>query len=243
VTRPTPELRDAHAGTWAITAHALAAALLGCVEATRIGDGVLALACVARFALTGLVLGASVVLLERVAERLADRAPDGSHRRAPWIAAAVLAVPAAIATLAWAPSLLDDPARYVAALVVWLVTAVAIVLGRWLGRGDRTMRAIAILAVAGLIGVVFWAKRQAAAAGDLEAAIGGALAVLVLAGVALRLAVRARLALVGFLVLTVLVLGAGLTAVTAGLADDADRARIARHGELSAALLALWRPR
>ncbi|HLL23815.1 MAG TPA: hypothetical protein VK427_16870, partial [Kofleriaceae bacterium] len=134
---------------WIITAHTLAGAILGTLEAVRLGSSALGLALVPVFALTGLVAGSAIAGVTR----MFDDRPQ-------WIAALGIAAPSLLLTFPIAATLfrgafaqtlpLAGAAPYVLPIIAWLGIAALVWIGRRLAAGDLTTRAIAICAVAGL---------------------------------------------------------------------------------------------
>ncbi len=221
--------RSPHA--WSVIAHALAAALIGSLEAVRLGSGTLAIALVPLFAAIGLSAGGVIAGIEWATAR------RGRWPRAFAVAAASLLVTVPVAfTLfrgAYAQTLpLAGAMPYLTPIVVALAIAVAVALGRHLSAGDLTMRAIAIVGSAGLLGGIVWAKRRVLGTGYPEAQIGATLAVLVLAGVIVRLARRMQVPAYVTAVVAALVVGTAAAAALQGFERPADRrvlANLAGH--------------
>src|SRR5688500_2530039 len=126
---------------WTVVAHTLGAAVIGGMEAARLGSARLAAVLVPLFAVTGLL----VALLVGGAERI-------SRGRPWWVVALVVAAPSLLisgpvaATLfsgAFAQTLpMAGVLPFVLPLVLWLGVAGAVALGRRVLRGgDRTSRA------------------------------------------------------------------------------------------------------
>jgi len=220
---------------WLVAAHTLAAEAIGALEAGRLGDSI-GRAIVPVFALTGLALGCVVALAELIAPR------------GPWRRACVLALPSLLATIPVALSVSADQdplplvpeAPWLVPVAVWLVTAAAIVLGRKL-TGDRIGRAIAILAVAGALGAIVWFERNVLGPAYPDAHAGATLAILLLAGTALRLIYRGRFSPNLAAVIAALALGTGVAAMGYGLRSMADRLQLAMHGDQSRDLVRMWR--
>jgi hypothetical protein len=232
--------RTAAFPAWAIVAHTLGGALLGGLEALRLGSGAIALVIVPLFAATGLAAGAAIA----VAGRLARGRPR-------WLGALVLAAPTLLVTVPIGWTLFDGPyaqtlplaaALPIAAPVLaWLLAAAAVGLGEWLVSGDRTSRAIVILAIGGAMGGVVRAERALLGTGYPEARMGAVLALVVLAGVLVRLARRARPPLYVAAAVAGLVLGTAAASATDGLARAEDRRLLADRGGHAADLVRLWR--
>ncbi len=226
--------------SWAITAHVVGGALMGLLEAARLGSVPLGLVLVPLFAATGLVAGAVLAAAARLVR---------SWRRGP--AALVLAAPSLAVTIPIARTLFDGPyARtlplasalpFAAPAAAWLLAAGAIWIGARLAAGDRISRAIAILGVAGAIGVIVRLERGVLGTGYPEAQMGAALGVIVLAGVFVRIAVRPRLPSFVAGAVAAIVLGTGAAAVSDGLAGTAERRLLADRGDHGRDLVRLLR--
>ncbi|MGE5181829.1 MAG: sulfatase-like hydrolase/transferase, partial [Acidobacteriota bacterium] len=174
-----------------------------------------------------------------------------AHRRW-WLAALALAAPSLIVTVPVAPSLVAGAyaqtlpgARavpYVVPLVAWLAVAAAIAAGRRLLRdGDLVSRAIAIVSVAGVAGGLVSVERHVLRAGYPALHVGATLAVIVLVGVAVRVAWRASLPAVIGAAVAALALGTAAASCAYGLAAPADRARLATYGDQTKDLVRVWR--
>jgi arylsulfatase A-like enzyme len=223
---------------WIVAAHALAAAALGALESARLGGG-LGEALVPVFAVTGVIIGAVVALAERLA-------PRGRW----WTTALALAAPSLIVAAPVARTLFDGafartlPAAaalpWLLPIAVWLAVAAAVALGRRIA-SDRMGRSIAILALAGAIGAIVWVERHVLAAGYPDAHVGATLAVLVVAGAALRLVYRGRFPYPLAAALAGLALGVGAAAMRYGLAASRDRQRLSVAGDQARDLVRLWR--
>lgn len=222
---------------WLVAAHTLAAEALGALEAGRLGDSV-GRAIVPVFALTGLALGCVMAAAELIAPRTA------------WWRSAALAVPSLLATIPVALSVYDGPygrtllmasqLPWLLPLALWIVTAGAIAAGRAI-TGDRIGRAIAILVVAGTLGAIVWFERNALGAGYPDAHAGATLAILMLAGTALRLTYRGPFSPNLAAVIAALALGTGVAAMGYGLRSTADRLQLAMQGDQSRDLVRMWR--
>ena len=224
---------------WMLVAHALAAALLGGLEAWRLGSARVALVIVPVFAATGLVAGCACALVERLV----------ANRRW-WQIALAVAAPSLAVTIpvcarafdgAYAQTLpLARALPWATPIVAWIAIAIAVAIGRKLANGDLTSRAIAIVAAAGMIGTIVWAKRWLGT-GYPAARTGASLAVIVLAGALLRLARRTRLtAFAGAAVASVIV-GSAAAAASEGLALEPDRRLVSTFGDQGRDLVRLWR--
>jgi arylsulfatase A-like enzyme len=228
------------AGAWVLTAHALGAALMGLVEAARLGSTRLGRVLVPLFAATGLVAGVLIAGLGRLVRGW----PRG-------LAALALAAPTLAITFPVARTLFDGayaqtlplaPALpYAAPAAAWLRAAGAIWLGGRLAAGDRTARAIAILGVAGAIGAIVRVERSVLGTGYPDAQIGAALAVVVLAGAFVRIALRLRLSPYVAAAAAAIALGTAAASATSGLVDPGERRLLADRGDHGRDLVRLWR--
>jgi choline-sulfatase len=228
------------AGAWVVTAHALGAALVGLVEAARLGSPRLGLVLVPLFAATGLVAGVAIAGLGRLVRGW----PRG--RAALALAAPTLAITIPVArTLfdgAYARTLPLAPALpYAAPAAAWLGAAGAIWLGERLAAGDRMARAIAILGVAGALGAIVRVERSVLGTGYPDAQIGAMLAVLVLAGALVRIALRLRLSPYVAAAAAALALGTAAASATSGLEDPGERRLLADRGDHGRDLVRLLR--
>ncbi len=239
---PPPPTRRSFA--WILSAHTLAAAVLGALAAIRLTRSI-GLTIVPVFAVTGVVIGAAIGLAERLAPRTGW-----------WWTAIVRALPSLAVTIPVSRTLYDG--AYVRTLplaaalpwltppAIWLVVAVGVALGGKL-TGDRLGRAIAILVLAGAIGGVTWVARHVLGAGYPEAHIGATLAVLVLAGTLLRIVyARGYTGDGGFSALVAaaiaaLALGTGVASMIYGLGAMADRRQLEVVGDQSRDLVRMWR--
>lgn len=232
---------------WIITAHTLAAGVLGALAAVRLSTSV-GLTIVPVFAATGVVIGCAIGLAERIASRTA------------WWRTLVLAVPSLAVTIPVSRTLYDGAYAqtlplaaalpWLTPVAIWLVVAVGIALGGKL-TGDRIGRAIAILALAGAIGGVTWVARHVLGAGYPDAHIGATLAVLVLAGTLLRIVFGGasgsggqRAGLLGAAIAAIIValaLGTGAASMVYGLRSMADRQQLEAFGDQSRDLVRMWR--
>jgi arylsulfatase A-like enzyme len=225
---------------WIIATHAIGAALIGGLDAARLGSSRLALVLVPMFAVTGLVIGTVNAIAERLAR---DRA---------WASAAlIVAAPSLGVTIPVSSVLFDgayartlpmaDALPFIAPVACWLAIAIAAAIGRRLARGDLTSRAIVILGVVGVFGVTVWAKRHLLGSGYPAAQTAGTLAVITLAGVGLRVARRGRLSAYAGAAIAAIVLGTAAAAATDGLVLEGDRRVIATYGDQSRDVVRLWR--
>jgi len=236
-----PQSRAGTTGAaWAIAAHTAGAALIGLLEAARLGSAPLGLVLVPLFAVTGLVAGVTIGGVGRLVR--------GWPRP---LGALAIAAPTLAVTFPVAQTLFDGPyARtlpYASALPVaaplaaWLLAGAATWLGGRLAVGDPASRAIAILGVAGAIGGVIHVERRVLGTGYPDARIGVALAVIVLAGAFVRIAIRVRLSPYLAAAVAALALGTGAASITDGLAGAEERRLLADRGDHGRDLVRLWR--
>ena len=225
---------------WLVVAHAAAAALLGAVEAARLGSLRLGLALIPVFATTGLVIGLAIAGAERLV-----------RGRAWWLRALGVAAPSLVVTVPVAPTLfagayaetlpLAGAMPVVLPLAAWLAIAGAIALGTRLAGERPVARAAVVAALALVAAAIAVVERRVLGAGYPDAQIAAALAVIVLAGVALRVAWRARPAAYVAPVVVAVTLGATIAAVTHGLEYAPDRRLLAERGDHGRDLVRLWR--
>lgn len=226
--------------SWIVVAHALGAALLGGLEAGRLGSSRLALVLVPLYAATGLLAGAVIALAARIAR---DRRPA----IAALIAAApslLVTVPVALTTFrgAYAQTLPGASLLpVIAPLGAWLAIALAVAVGRRLLAGDLASRAIAILALAGLLGAIAWVDRRVLGTGYPEAQVAAMLAVLVLGGLIVRAALRVALSPYLAAVVAAVAIGAAIAGALVGLERPAERGLLADRGDHGRDLVRLWR--
>lgn len=225
---------------WIITAHTIAGALVGTLEAIRLRDAGLGMALVPVFALTGLIAGALIAGAERVF----------AHRR-PIFAALGIAAPSLLVTVPVAATLfrgafaqtlpLAGAMPFLVPLVAWLGIAVLVWGGRRLAAGDLTSRSLPILAVAGLLGAIVWVERKILGTGYPEAQSGVAVSVIVLAGVLVRLVRRTHVHRYVAAAIAALVLGTAIAAMLGGLEDPHARQLLANRGDHGKDLVRVWR--
>jgi len=237
---PPPEAAAGGGAAWAVTAHAIGAALIGMLETVRLGSGSLGLVLGPLFAATGVLAGALIAGVGYLV-----------RNRPRVVAALVLSALTLLVTIPIGATLFDGPyARtlplapvlpVLAPLLGWLVTAAAIWGGARLAAGDPTSRAIAILGVAGAMALTIRAERALLGAGYPDARIGAALAVIVLAGVFIRIAVRPRLSPYVAASVAAVVLGTGAASITDGLARAGERRLLEERGDHGRDLVRLWR--
>lgn len=239
----SPEAGDTpqFATWWIVVAHTLGAAAIGGLDAARLGSLGLALAVVPVFAAMGLLVGTVVATLERIV---------GNRRW--WIASLVLTAPTLIVSIPVVRSLFEGAyaqtlpaataAPYAGPLGIWLVSALVVAIGRRMLRaGDLTTRAIAVLAVAGVIGGVVWAERHVLGTGYPTAHLGATMALIVLVGIAVRVTRRSGVSYLFAAVITGLTIGGAIIACLGGLRSPTDRQLLATYGGHSRDLIGLWR--
>jgi hypothetical protein len=238
---PTASASASAVGWWIVIAHTVAAAALGAIDAGRLGSAKLALAVVPLFAAMGLITGSLVVGLERLVR---------SWRW--WIAALVLTAPALIVLFPVSRSLFQGAyaqtlpfaqvAPYVLPLVLWVVAAGAVAAGRRILRGGDLMnRSTVILALAGAMGSIVWTERHVLGSGYPNAHIGATLALIVLAGVTVRITRKGGMPYLVAAIVTGLTIGGAIIACLGGLKVAADRQLLATYGDQSRDLVSLWR--
>jgi choline-sulfatase len=223
---------------WIVAAHTLAAEALGGLEAARLGSSV-GRTIVPVFAVTGLLIGCVIALVERVAPRTRW-----------WRTAPVVALPGLAITVPMSLTLYDGafartlplaPALpWITPVALWLVTAAAIAIGGALS-SDRMGRSIAILALGGAIGGLVWVERHVLGAGYPDAHVAATLAILVLAGTALRLVYRGQVSYAVAAVIAALALGTGAAAMIYGLRAMDDRRQLSVQGDQGRDLVRMWR--
>ena len=224
---------------WILVAHVLGGAIVGGLEAARLRSVGIGLAVVPVAAATGLLAGVVIAVCERIAAR-----------RSWWVAAALLALPTLAVTVPVASTLFDGayaqtlPAAaalpYLVPAALWLVAALAIAIGRRLAR-DLMGRSLAILACAGAVGPIAWAESHVLRGGYADAHVGATLAILVLLGIAVRMARRATIPALVAAALAGIVIGTASAAAAYGLASSDDRARLATFGSHARDLVRVWR--
>jgi hypothetical protein len=229
-------------GAWAIVAHVLGAGALGALEGMRLGGGELAAVLVALFAATGALAGLVAVAAERGAARVSEGAVAQLVRAAPVL---IVAVPVG-ATLfdgAYAQTLpLARAAPVLVPLAAWLVSAAAIAVGRGiLKRGDLVARALALCLVAGALGGLVWFERNVLRTGYADAHAGISLAVIVLAGVLVRVVWRGHVPRALAAIVVVAAFAAAAVACLLGLERSADRARLQTYGDTGRDVVRVWR--
>jgi arylsulfatase A-like enzyme len=216
---------------WIFVAHVVGAALLGAIESLKLGTASLGFVLVPLFALTGLVAGGAIAVAERLV-----------HGRPWWLAALVLALPSLAVTIPMASTLFEGAYAqtlpmagalpYLLPLAMWLGVALAVAIGRRVARaGDLTTRAVVILACAGAIGVIVWVERNILKSGYPSAHAAATIALIVLAGCAVRAGRRASVSPYLAAVLAAITLGTSVAATLHGLTSTTDRRRLASYGE------------
>ncbi|MDQ3340154.1 MAG: sulfatase-like hydrolase/transferase [Myxococcota bacterium] len=225
---------------WIITAHAIAGVLLGALEAARLGNGRLGIAIVPVFALTGLVAGAIIAAVER--------AMEGRHALG---AAIGIAAPSMIVTLpvagtlfrgAYAQTLpLASVLPFVVPVIGWLGIAGLVWIGRRLTSSDLTTRAIVILSVAGMLGVIVWVERNVLGTGYPDAQSAVAVSVIVLAGIIVRLARRIVVPRYVAAAIAAFVVATGVASLLGGLESAHARQLLANRGDHGKDLVRVWR--
>jgi choline-sulfatase len=236
-----PKPRTLPPAAWIVFAHVLGATVIGALDAAKLGSLSVGLAVVPIFAATGLVAGALVAIAERITA--------GAKW---WVVALVVAAPTLAVGIPVGQTLFDGAfaqtlplaaeAPVLVPLGVWLLTAGAIAIGRLvLTSGDLPGRAIGVMAVAGAIGGVVWVVRNVLRAGYPNAHAGATLAVIVLAGIAVRIARRKTIPALVTAAVAGLVIGLAGSAAWYGLGRPADRQLLATYGDQARDLVRVWR--
>jgi hypothetical protein len=231
---------------WIILSHTLGAAALGAIDCARVGRSGVAFAVIPIFAATGLLVGATVALGERFA-----------RGRAWWLAALVLALPTFAITAPACATLFDGAKARTLAIarvapvalpvIAWFTVAGAIALGKWVlrdrGRGTRELldRATVIVALAALAGGIVRVERRVLGSGYEDAHVGATLALVVLVGVAVRVARRRDVRAAAAAAVAGVALGTAAAACGYGLRAPADREALATYGDQSRDLVHRWR--
>jgi arylsulfatase A-like enzyme len=215
--------------------------VIGAFDAARLHSASLALAVVPIFAATGLVAALVIGASERIALRRG------------WFGAAILrAAPTLLVTIPVGAKLFDGafaqtlPLAKQAPLLVpvglWLATAIAIAVGRRVLRdGDLMLRSVALLAVAGVVGALVWAERHVLKTGYANAHAGITIALIVLAGIAVRIARRRGASAMLAALLAGVVVGTTIAACGYGLRAATDRQLLAALGDQTRDLVRVWR--
>ncbi len=235
-------MSDPRAAAWVVLAHVVGAAAIGALDAARLGSLGIAAAAIPMFAVTGLLVAAVTLGAGRAV-----------RARAWWLVALGLSAPALLVFVPVAGSLFDGAyaqtlpmaksVPFVLPIVLWLGTAVGVAVGRKVlaAHEDLTTRAIVVLALAGLLGGIIWVERHILKTGYPSAHVGATIAVLVLAGLAIRVCRRGGIpSIVGAIVAVAAVAGAASAALGA-LRDTEDRRVLATYGDQSRDLIGLWR--
>jgi hypothetical protein len=224
---------------WIITAHVLGAAAIGALDAARLHAPGVLYAVVPLFATAGLVIGAVVAGLTRLAAR-----------RPWWQVCGLLALPTLAVTIPVCATLFDGAyaqtlplakaAPWILPPVLWLLAAGALAIGRRFGE-DLIGRSIAVLAVAGALGGIVWAERHVLGSGYPTAHVGATVFVIALAGLGLRVVYTGNVPFLVAAGLAGLALGTSVASLVYGLDDASDRAALATMGDQSRDLVRLWR--
>ena len=226
---------------WILVAHVLGGAAIGALDVARLGSASLVLVIVPLFAAAGLVAGTLIALAERVV-----------IGRPAVLSALVLALPSLLVTIpvahtlfhgAYAQTLpLASAWPLILPIVLWLVLAAVVALGRWFARsGDLSTRGVVILGGAGAIGGIVWLERHVLRTGYPEAHIGATLALIVLAGVTIRAGRRASVPRTLAAVIAGLTLGTTVGSVGYGLRPANQRRVIATYADQARDLVQLYR--
>ncbi|HEY4179091.1 MAG TPA: sulfatase-like hydrolase/transferase [Kofleriaceae bacterium] len=230
---------------WIVAAHALGGALIGLIECAKVGRAGVLLAVLPLFALTGSLAGVVIAVTTRAA-----------RSRTWWQTALIVAAPSLLVTVPVAWTLFDGAfaqtlpmaraLKFVLPLVVWGGTAALVAGGRRFmrpvrGAVDLSTRSVMLLACAGLIGVVAWIEQHVLGSGYPGAHQGAAIAIVVLAGCAVRVCRTSTVSLMVPSLLVALSLGTALAAMFDGLGDASDRAALAHTDGHARELVRTWR--
>ncbi len=226
---------------WICLAHMIGGAAIGTLDAARLRAVGIGLAVVPVFAATGLLAALAIGLFERLAR--------GRH----WALAAILrAAPSLAISIPLGATLFDGAfaqtlplakqAPLLVPLALWLLTAVAIAIGRAILKpGDLMVRSIAICGVAIALGGLVWVERNILKTGYATAHMGITVSVIVLAGIAIRVARRANVPAVVAAMAAGIVLGTTVAACLYGLHSADDRRLLAEGGDQARDLVKIWR--
>jgi choline-sulfatase len=226
---------------WIVLAHVLGATAIGALDCARIGDKAIALAVIPIFAATGLAIGGAVA----ICERWTNASPW-------WWRAIVVAAPVLIVAVpvganlfsgAFAQTLpLARDAPWLVPAIAWLGSAIAIAIGGAVLRsGDLMNRAIAVIAVAGALGAIVWGERNVLRAGYPTAHAGATIAIIALAGVAVRVARRRSVPALLAAAVAGLAIGLAASGAWYGLRRPIDRQILATYGDQARDLVHVWR--
>ena len=234
----SPATRSSYA--WMVTAQVIGATVLGLLESVRLGSAALALVLVPLFAVTGLVAGGVIALSERLV-----------GERKWYLAALGLALPSLAVTIPTFATLFDGAFAQTLPLAgalpvlgpiaCWLGIAGATALGRRLARADLVSRAIVIVSLGGFIGAIVWAKKHLLGTGYPSAHTCGTIAMIVAAGLVIRVARRIQLAPRYGAAIAMIVAGTAIAAITSGLGQARDRRIVAMYADSGRDLVQLWR--
>ncbi len=226
---------------WTIVAHVAGAVVIGGMESARLGSGALAAVLLPMFAVTGLLVAFVIAGAERAV-----------RGRSWWIVALGVALPSAIISVPVSPTLFAGAFAQtmpgakllpvVVPIVIWLGVAGAVALGRRILRGgDRTSRAIVILASAGALGALVWFERNILKSGYPHAHEGATFAILVLAGVAVRAGRGTGVSPYVAAAVAAVALGTGIGAIQDGLRGDHERRLLVVRGDQGHDLTEVWK--
>jgi arylsulfatase A-like enzyme len=228
---------------WVIVANAIAAALLGGIEALRLANARIALVLVPLFAAVGFAIGVVCAATEWLARRPA-------LERRGWVGALILAAPSLVITMPVFATLFDgafartlplvEVLPYAAPFVIWMGLALAIALGKRLARQDLVSRTLPILACAGIAGAIMLARRKLGS-GYLDAQLAATLALIVVAGAIARQTRRARPPAWLSLGVVAIVLGTTGAVLREGLENERDRRQVNTVGGQARDVVELWR--
>lgn len=220
---------------WLVTAHVVGGAAIGAFDAARLHDSSLALSVVPIFGATGLLAALIIALFERLSRF-----------------SIVRVLPSLIVTIPVGARLFDGAfaqtlplAKYAPLLVpagLLVLAAVALALGRRILRsGDIMIRSTMVLVVAGVIGGLVWVERHVLRTGYPNAHAGITIALIVLAGIAVRIARRRNVPRTLAALLAGITIGTAVAACGYGLAGTVQRRLLAEAGDQTRDLVRVWR--
>ncbi|HEY0251043.1 MAG TPA: putative metal-binding motif-containing protein, partial [Kofleriaceae bacterium] len=220
---------------WISIAHILGGAAIGAFDAARLHSEGLALGVVPIFAATGLLAALVIALFERLSRFSFVRV----------LPTLIVTIPVG-ATLfdgAFAQTLpLAKQAPILVPLGLWILAGGSLAIARRiLKSGDLMIRSTMILVVAGAVGGLVWAERHLLRTGYPNAHAGITLALVVLAGIAVRIARRRDVPRLLAALLAGIVLGTAVAACAYGLRENQDRRVLAERGDQTRDLVRVWR--
>ncbi|MFT3692004.1 MAG: sulfatase-like hydrolase/transferase [Kofleriaceae bacterium] len=220
---------------WNVTAHVIGGAAIGAFDAARLHDSSLALSVVPIFAATGLLAALVIALFERISRWSVVRV----------LPTLIVTIPVG-ATLfngAFAQTLpLAKQAPILVPTGLLVVAAGALALGRRiLSSGDLMIRSTMVLVTACAIGGLVWIERHVLRTGYPNAHAGITLALIVLAGIAVRIARRRNVPRTLAALVAGITIGTAIAACAYGLAGTPQRRILAEAGDQTRDLVRVWR--